>query len=139
MAFWSDAFDDLADNLSLAGAVLGDAANNLNPFSDTKLGDAPLTAREAEKQNAEREGRAFSEKRATDSAKGGLELVREASTSTVKDVGTTAGELVDGAGKAAGTALDLLTNPYVLALGAAVVLLVVLAPYAAPVVAKAIK
>lgn len=140
MGFWSDAFDNLGDNLTLLGKAAEDLGDNLNPFSDQfASGDAKNTAAEAERQNAERAGREFSQERADASAKGGLEQVRKASAGTVADAGKTVGRIVDGGAKVAGTGLDLLTNPYVLAGIAAVVLAILVAPYAAPVVAKAIK
>lgn len=140
MGFWSDAFDSLGDNLTLVGKVAEDVVGNLNPLSEQyATGDARNTAAEAERQNAAREGRAFDEKRAESSGKGGLTVVKDATKETIANVAKKTGETVDGAGKVAGGALDLFTNPYVLAGIGAVVLAILVAPYAAPVVAKVLK
>jgi len=137
MGFWSNAFSDFGDNLTLVETSILDAADNLNPFSDAFLsGDAKRTATEAERQNAEREGRAFSERRAQDSAKDGLSTISVAVTTTKEQVGQKAGELVDGGAKAAGGLLDALTNPWIVVPALVLVGLVVAAPYVTPLLPK---
>lgn len=114
-SFWSD----LKDNAALVGAAALDAANPANWIDGT----APLTAALAEAQNAEREGREFSQKRADDSAKGGLRTIGKAAEATADDVK-----------KKAEVGFGWL--PWILGGAAVVVTLVAVAPYIAP--AKAV-
>lgn len=140
MGWWSEAFDNLGDNLTLLGKAGEDVVQNLNPFSDEfATGEAKATAAEVERQLAQRGGREFDQSRADASAKQGLAKLATGAKATVKDAGKTLAEGADAAGKAAGGALDLLTNPVVLGIGAGIVVLVLLAPYLSPVVAKALK
>ena len=117
--FWEHAFEDVGDNLSLLNAVAGDVQANLNPFSDSFMsGDAPTTAEEAERQNAAREGRDYSQARADASGTGGLYTVGTAVEATGKDVGHALGETV-------GKGLDFLSGwgGVALLVGGAVVVL----------------
>jgi hypothetical protein len=137
MSFWEDAFTGLSDNLTLIGTAVLDGTDNINPFSDAFLsGDAKRTAAEAERQNAEREGRAYDERRAEASAKGGLATIEEGVRATGADVGKKAGEVLSAGGKAAGSALDALTNPWIVGPVLVLVALVVAAPYVTPLLPK---
>lgn len=133
MAFWEDAFTSFGDNLTLVKTAILDGADNLNPFGEQFLsGDAKRTAAEAERQNAEREGRVYDERRAQASAQGGLELVTEGVRATATDVGKKAGTALETGAAAAGSALDALTNPWIVVPALALVGLILAAPYVAP-------
>lgn len=137
MSFWEDAFTNIGDNLTLVKTAILDGADNLNPMSDQFLsGDAKRTAAEAERQNAEREGRAYDERRAKESAEGGLENIPVAVRLTVDNVGKKTGEVLAAGGKAAGSALDALTNPWIVVPVLVLVGLVVAAPYVTPLLPK---
>lgn len=138
--FWSEAFDSLGDNLTLLGKAGEDVVQNLNPFSDEfATGEARATAAEVERQLAQRGGREFDQSRADQSAKDGLAKIVTGAKDTAKGAGKTIGTAADGASKVAGSALDALTSPVVLGIAGVVVVLVLLAPYLSPVVAKALK
>lgn len=137
MAFWEDAVSSFGDNLSLVKSAVLDGADNLNPFSDQFLsGDAKRTAEEAERQNAERAGRAYDEKRAAASSQGGLSTIYEGARATSADVGQKAASAIDTGAKAAGSALDALTNPWIVVPALLLVGLVVAAPYVTPLIPK---
>lgn len=137
--FWSHAFGSLGDNLSIINAVAGDVEDNLNPFSDAFMsGDAGQTAAEVERQRALEQGRAYDQAKVDRSKDGGLATVGTAAEETGDQVGAKVGEVVDGAAAVAGGALDMLFNPWVLGAVAVVVVLVIAAPYVAPVAAKAL-
>lgn len=137
MAFWEEAFTGLTDNLALVGTAILDASANANPFSDDFLsGKATRTAAEAEKQNAEREGRVYDERRAEASSQGGAETIYEGVRLTIGDVGKKTGEVVGAGAKAAGGALDALTNPWIVGPVLVLVALVIAAPYVTPLLPK---
>lgn len=137
MGFWTDAFSGLADNLTLVETSILDVTDNLNPFSEQfASGEARRTAAEAERQNAEREGRVYDERRAENSSKDGIATVYEGVRATSSDVGTKVGDVVDTGAKAAGSALDALTNPWIVVPALILVGLVVAAPYVTPLLPK---
>jgi hypothetical protein len=130
--FWSDAFDNIGNNLRLVGAAVADATD----YTSWVDGRASRTAAEVERQKAEAEGRAYDAGRAQRSAEGGLARIGEAAAATAGDVAKAAGKAADKAGAVAGGLLDALMSPWVLAGLAVVVGLVVAAPYVAPVLAR---
>lgn len=133
MGFWEHAFDSFGDNVALLNAAAGDVIDNANPFSDQfASGNAHNTAAEVERQRALEQGREFDPDKVAASEGGGLGTIVQAVTDTGHDVGAAVGHTVAEAGKAAGGALDALTNPWVLGGLAAVVVLVLVAPYAVP-------
>ena len=137
MGFWTDAFSSLGDNLTLVETSVLDATDNLNPFSEQFLsGEARRTAAEAEKQNAERAGRVYDERRAEASGKEGLATISQAVKDTGSDVGAKAGAALETGAKAAGSALDAITNPWIVVPVLLLVGLVVAAPYVTPLLPK---
>jgi hypothetical protein len=140
MGFWEHAFDSFGDNIDILGAVVEDAADNLNPWSDQFLsGDAKNTATVVETQLAAEGNRDVDQSRIDRSAAGGLELIEEGVSATGGDVKAAAGTVLDSAGKVAGKALDALSDPWLLgALGFAVIAIVA-APYVVPAVVAVTK
>lgn len=135
MSFWDKAFNELGDNLDLLKSVVSDGVGNINPWDDRFLsGDAPATAATAEEQNAARQGRDVSQARIDASAKGGIDTILEGGKQTAADVGR---EVKDVATKA-GSALDFFLSPVGVGVAVGVVVLVLTAPYLAPVAVKAL-
>lgn len=126
--WWGHAFEDLDDNVAILGAALQDKVAGFWSGSE----DAPNTARVVEEIRAAEGHRAVDEEKIAKSSKGGLALIEEADKMTGQQVG----EVVrDAAGKV-GTALDLLTNPWVIGGAVALVGLVIVGPYVTPFLKK---
>lgn len=126
------AASNLGDSARLVSTAIQDTVNQVNPFSDDFLsGDAHYTAEEAERQNAARQGREYSQARADFSAHGGLSTIADAGDATVSDVKEAAGKVADAAvetvKKAAGV-LDWLLTPtgILLSLGGVVAVVLLL-------------
>jgi hypothetical protein len=133
MGFWTDALDDLGDNLSILVAAGGDVADELNPFSDGFAdGKARRVAEEVERQNAKNEGREYDPSRVERSEQGGIARIKEGVVKTGEDVSTIAKDAAKDALDAAGTGLDLLSNKWFWYGLGAVAVVGVVAVYGAP-------
>lgn len=135
-------FDSLRDDAAFFVAAADDVMGNLNPLDDRFLsGDAPITATVAEIQLAAEEGRPVDAERIRLSS-GKLTAEEEAYArehnidTGLAVIGTAAKETAETAIeeklKPTLSALELLTNPWVLGGVALVVVAAVAAPYVAP-------